>query len=405
MDKKGSGWFKKIIKEKDDQLHELNLIKERLSAVLDAVAGIHWWKDINGVYRDCNQTMADSLGLKSKEEIIGKTDYELPWASEADILVHNDKAVMETGRTQRGKEEPVTTNDGKLHTFMVAKAPLYDNSGKIIGTVGNSIDITELKEAQQALEDAKSREFQYFKALSSIGGMMAHELRTPLTTIELSAQNLKKYLPSLLEAYRLQRESGNIKKIHDFQLNYLDDLANDVERAARYASNTIRTILSGFHYSSSEVSPIESVELNEVIQQAIDAYPFTKQERNSVSFSPEKNNCIILASPSIVIHVIHNLLKNALYAIKKTNQGHINILVDAANSQTVDLIFKDTAEGMTPETKERIFEPFYTTKDTETSVGLGLYFCKMALEKMNSSIECDTELGRHTTFTIHLRKS
>ena len=66
-------------------------------SLLAPIAGNHWWKDVNGVYLGCNETFIKSLGLNSRSEVIGKTDYELPWADTADILVKNDHEVMQSG--------------------------------------------------------------------------------------------------------------------------------------------------------------------------------------------------------------------------------------------------------------------------------------------------------------------
>ncbi len=113
------------------------------------IAGIHWWKDINGVYQGCNLAMVEALGFNSCNDIIGKNDYQLPWTNQASALVKNDEIVMQ-GSIQKGKEEMVETKQGNLRTFMVAKTPIRDMKNKIIGTIGNSIDITELKQTRKS---------------------------------------------------------------------------------------------------------------------------------------------------------------------------------------------------------------------------------------------------------------
>ena len=128
---------------------KIDNFKNLLNAIIDSIAGIHWWKDINGIYQGCNSAMVEALGLSSRNDIIGKTDYELPWASQANILIKHDKEVMSTGITQKGKEEIIETKQGDVRTFIVAKAALRDNNNNIIGTVGNSIDVTELKQTQK----------------------------------------------------------------------------------------------------------------------------------------------------------------------------------------------------------------------------------------------------------------
>ena len=101
--------------------------------------------------------------------------------------------------------------------------------------------------------------------------------------------------------------------------------------------------------------------------------------------------------------MIHNLLKNALYAIKRAGKGSIMISVEKRKEGVIQITFTDTGEGMSDDIREHIFEPFYTTKDSETSIGLGLYFCKMALGKMNASISCTSKEREYTTFMIRFK--
>ncbi len=115
--------LKIIINEQGKELSRLGDLEKLLEATTNLVAGIHWWKDKNGVYRGCNQAMVEQLGLQSKFDIIGKTDYQLPWAEQAGSLVANDNEVMRTRTVQKGKEELVASKNGLMHTFMVAKSP------------------------------------------------------------------------------------------------------------------------------------------------------------------------------------------------------------------------------------------------------------------------------------------
>ena len=69
------------------------------------------------------------------------------------------------------------------------------------------------------------------------------------------------------------------------------------------------------------------------------------------------------------------------------------------------MCFKDTAEGIPSESLENIFEPFFATKEEGTSIGLGLYFCKQAIEKMQGEISCSSEYGEFALFTIKFKKA
>ena len=101
--------------------------------------------------------MVKTLGLNNKSDIIGKTDYELPWAAQAHTLIKNDNEVMKEDKIQQNKEELVQTPDGVVHTFMVTKSPFRDEHGEIAGTLGCSIDITDRIKMEEELKITKKR--------------------------------------------------------------------------------------------------------------------------------------------------------------------------------------------------------------------------------------------------------
>src|SRR5262249_24267101 len=141
-------------------------------------------------YRGCNETVAKLLGLQSPSDIIGKTDYDLPWADQADQLVKHDKLVIETGIPQ-SREEVAANKEGKVLTFLVTKVPLRDEFGQIIGTIGTSVDITEQKQTQAELAYAKEKAEAASKAKSAFIANMSHDIRTPLTGVIGMAQILE----------------------------------------------------------------------------------------------------------------------------------------------------------------------------------------------------------------------
>ena len=114
--------------------------------IIDAVPGQLYWKDKNGVYLGCNQYMATSYQFKSKSDIIGKTDHLL-WPDYAVLLQENDRRVIEQGITISSEERV----NGRI--YLSIKMPLRDSNNHIIGIIGNSADITYLKEIEKNLRE------------------------------------------------------------------------------------------------------------------------------------------------------------------------------------------------------------------------------------------------------------
>jgi len=108
-----------------------------LQLVLDNIPSFVFWKDRNSIYLGCNKKFADSAGLKSPDEIIGKSDYDLPWSKEeSDFYRKVDKEVMDSQEPQIDFEESQTISDGSICWIKTSKIPLFDKMGKVIGILG-----------------------------------------------------------------------------------------------------------------------------------------------------------------------------------------------------------------------------------------------------------------------------
>ena len=137
-------------KEREKKLQEST---ELLQMVMDYIPQFVFWKDVNSVYLGCNNNFARGAGLNSPSEIIGKTDFDLPWTrEEAEFYRKIDKQVVETGKPVLNLVEPQTTPTGKVIWLRTHKNPMVNQKGEIIGMMGNYEDITESKIINDSLE-------------------------------------------------------------------------------------------------------------------------------------------------------------------------------------------------------------------------------------------------------------
>ncbi len=133
-------------REKDTQAE---FIRTLINNIPQAV----FWKDRDGVFLGCNQQFAKDAGFNSPEEIIGKTDYDLPWTrEESDLFRQIDKKIIETGEGWLNFEESHTRRGGEKKYLVVSKVPLRDSEGKIIGILGTYSDITPIKAAMDIVK-------------------------------------------------------------------------------------------------------------------------------------------------------------------------------------------------------------------------------------------------------------
>jgi PAS domain S-box-containing protein len=132
--------------------------EQMLLAILDHFPGVVFWKDRESNYLGCNQAFAFGAGLSSTAEIVGKTDFDLPWhKDEADYYRSDDLEVMEKGISKLHIIETQHQADGKLSWFDTSKIPLRESDGEIIGIIGVSSDITDRKLAENALIESEEK--------------------------------------------------------------------------------------------------------------------------------------------------------------------------------------------------------------------------------------------------------
>lgn len=132
------------------ELHEEKLILQALIGnALDSI----YMKDLSGKYVHVNQEMADAIG-KTVEEVIGCTDWELFLPEEAEVFTRVDREVLETGKPTRTESDHEHFYRGHRY-YVTNKYPVHNETGDIIGVVGISHDISDIKTAQEILKSSE----------------------------------------------------------------------------------------------------------------------------------------------------------------------------------------------------------------------------------------------------------
>ncbi len=134
------------ITERQRAEQELRKSEERLQSILDNTTAVIYVKDVEGRYLLINHRFEDLFHIR-RDELVGRTDYDLFPAVNADAFRMNDLRVIETGRALE-MEELAPLDDG-LHTYISIKFPLHDPAGEIYAVCGISTDITERKRAEE----------------------------------------------------------------------------------------------------------------------------------------------------------------------------------------------------------------------------------------------------------------
>ncbi len=361
-----------------------------LSSIIDLVPGHVYWRDKHDNYLGCNNEQALTLGFKTRDEIRDKKAYfDLPQA-EAEKLLENDRLVLEQEQTITLEEVGLRAN-GDEGIFLTKKAPLYDSDKKVMGLLGVSIDITDKKKAEAELVLANER----VESMRLVSASIAHELRTPLQSIRLFASGLESFLPDLIQSYELARQASlDLPFVDKDSLEIMKNGIASVYRQVDHASLVIDMLLTNLSFNKVDKHQFKVYSIADCVEEALGIYPFHPEEKALIHFSRE-GDFQFLGSNTLIIRVILNIIKNALYSIASVNRGRLKIGLEDNR-----LIIEDTARGISAEVLPYIFDKFYTKK-TSHGTGIGLAFCKMCIAEHGGEILCESEEGCYARFIVN----
>jgi diguanylate cyclase (GGDEF)-like protein/PAS domain S-box-containing protein len=124
--------------------------KQMLESLIDNVPQRIFWKDLDLRYLGCNSAFARDAGLEHNAQVIGMTDFEMPWADAAEAMHSDDRAVILTGAQLSHREREISLK-GAVRSLIASKLPLLDGEGRTIGVLGSYHDVTDNKRAELAL--------------------------------------------------------------------------------------------------------------------------------------------------------------------------------------------------------------------------------------------------------------
>jgi PAS domain S-box-containing protein len=127
-----------------------------LQAILDNLPDRVYFKDAQSRFVQCNQAVARRVGMKDAKQVIGKTDFDFYSREKAEEFRRDEQKIMQAGQPLLDKIEQVTKPDGEVTWTSVSKVPLRDQDGQVMGLVGISRDITELKRTEVALRQSQT---------------------------------------------------------------------------------------------------------------------------------------------------------------------------------------------------------------------------------------------------------
>jgi two-component system cell cycle sensor histidine kinase/response regulator CckA len=180
------------VREMEDlraRVRELEAGEQRnlLQAVLEAIPSAVFWKDRDLRYLGGNRAWLKAAGLKSSQEVAGKSDYDLPWGKgQADLFREDDRRVMESGIPEYGIIEPYRRADGTSAWARTNKVPLRDTKSNVIGVLGTYEDITEQMKTEKALRESEREYRTLFETMAQ--GVIYYDAKGRIVFVNPAAE-------------------------------------------------------------------------------------------------------------------------------------------------------------------------------------------------------------------------
>ncbi|CAN5218727.1 hypothetical protein BH10PSE19_BH10PSE19_02880 [soil metagenome] len=379
-------------------------VNTALENILNNVPAHIFWKDRNCVLLGCNDLQAKHMGFSSGKELIGKSNYDVIWTGlsedmrkkEANAITKIDHKVMKTGMTYT-VEEPLVLPDGSTAIYLSKKSPLRDEQGKIIGLLGIAFDITEKKRIDEELAGTKHK----LAGMTLVSATIAHELRTPLAAIRAAVEGIKSYFPKLLDSYKLALDAKlAVPNIRTSQLKILTSVLEGVIDEINYSNIIINMSLLNTEQLNLKQGEFHICSISHCVEESLRRYPFQPGERELIHFD-NKNDFNFIGEEILTVHILFNLLKNALYYIRVAHKGDIYIRL-ASDEKYNKLYFHDSGKGIAADILPNIFELFFSK--THHGYGVGLAFCKMIMQNYGGKVECNSVVEEFAEFILSFPK-
>ena len=366
---------------------ELVKSEERFRALFETAKDIMFIKNSELEYEHVNPAMAELFQL-DPEDIVGLDDERLFGPETSNWLKEMDRRVLEGETVEEENAQPVGTDQRVLHTV---KAPLRDESGKIIGVCGIARDVTERAEYMMALTMAKEEAESANKAKSEFLANMSHEIRTPLNGVLGMLQ--------LLKMTDMEEEQEDFVKTALSSGRSLMTIINDILDLSSLEAGVIKVEKKQF-------------ELRSLFEQVVDNFRFQSKEKGlyiDLKVAEDVPETLI-GDESRLRQIMFNLMGNA---IKFTEKGGVLIeiypIIHFRGGREIMLGFvvNDTGIGIPDEKLEAIFEPFMQADGSFTrkyqGTGLGLSIVKKLARLLGGNISVESEIGKGTSVYISLK--
>ena len=354
----------------------LNLNQQRalFEAVTDQIQDDILLLNTSGIIQDVNMSVIKRLE-REKKEIIGKYCWEVFACSDeySGPRFNSSECPFRKTLDESKPAESLQTwvdEQGRAHYFRIYTYPVFDSVGKLSRVVEMRRDITVRTEMEKRLQQSEK-----LAAIGELSTYIAHEIRNPLFAIGGFANAVLRN-PDL--------DAGSRDKV------------NIILQESKRLDRILKSIIN----FARPTEPVQQeVDVNAVVQEAMQLFNLTCKEQGvEVEMELSPNLARAKGDPELLKQCFINLVKNALEAMPEGGTVRLETFVEW---EFVVIEVSDTGKGIPKEIRDKIFNPFYSTKEN-SGAGLGLAMTKKILDDMGGRIDVLSLEGRGTTITIRL---
>lgn len=382
----GHLWQYRDITEKYHAEEKLRKSEEKYRGIIENMELGLMEVDNNDVIVKAYNWFCDMTGYK-EEEIVGKVA--------RDVFIKDEfkgELIRQNKNREKGEtgvyETQIKKKDGSLIWVLISGAPIIDDQGKVIGSIGIHYDITNRKNMEDDLEQAKQVAEEAELAEKQFLARMSHEIRTPLNAI-IGMSHLMEDTP-----------------LNEEQRDYVDSLKSSSDILQKLISDILdlsKITAGGFEINERTFDLAGTIQsLQKTFQLKVTGTPV-----EIVAEIDEGIKNMLIGDDLLLNQILLNLVGNA---VKFTEEGEVKIKVQKLKSEIgkckVQFTVSDTGIGISPDRIEAIFENFKQANNEIRfqfgGTGLGLPIAKELVELQGGKISVKSELGKGTDFVFSI---
>ncbi len=363
---------------------ELLVYKQQLDAILNNAPVEVYLKDREGRYLRINKQFETIFDVKN-EEVIGLLPTDIHDPELAKSTIEQDQFVLKSGMANQREEAAVLANDGRMHTLLTIKFPVFNDKGEVDGLGAIATDITDRKLLEQSLLRSQKME-----AVGQLTGGIAHDFNNILGIIMGNLEMLKPLVESNEEAR--------------FCVEW-------AYKSATRAADLTRKLLS---FSGTSEALSMNLSLNDFIRGMEPLIAKSLTVSINISTQLEDDLWIVNIDPGELQDTILNLSFNARDAMsaggamtiktsnERVDEDYIRTNPLATMGEFVMLTVSDNGHGMDSDVIAKATEPFFTTKGPDKGTGLGLSMVYGFVERAGGHMRIQSAPGKGTDIMLYL---